>query len=303
MMTRFEGKDGRRRLAEALLRQDIIQHNSSLMKRLLPLVKLKEYRSGEYLIRQSGSDCDLFFIFHGKVSVIVNGREIGLLRGAGQHVGEMALVDNSPRSACVKATEPTVVGCLCEPDFTKVANRHPMLWRTIAAQLAKRLRQRNDYVKAPNLVPRIFTGSASESFGIAKEVHARLQKAKVESVIWKSTRVFRPSHTTIDSLSRQVDQSDFGVLILGPDDYVTSRKQKQRAPRDNVLFELGLFMGGISRERTFTLLPRGIKVKKPSDLLGVTDLYYELPRKACFKEALDEACSEIMKVVVELGPK
>ncbi len=303
MISRFEGTDGRQRLLNALRNQQLVLHSLPLARAILRFVKLKQFDPGEFLTRQNASDCDLFFILHGRVSIVVNGREIGVFRESGQHVGEMALLNNSPRSACVKAITPTTVACLCEPDFTKIGNKFPELWRAVAAELSNRLRQRNKFVRNPNLNPKIFIGSSNENFKVAKQVCSALTMPGIEPAIWKSTKVFRPSHTAIESLMAQVETSDFGILVLGADDYVISRKHKKRAPRDNVLFELGLFMGALGRARTMALLPRGIDLKKPSDLLGVCDLFYDTPEKRSFKPSILEAVNDILSVVKDLGPK
>src|SRR6266550_3543723 len=145
MLERFTGKDGRARLFEALLNQSMVQHSKEIAALLAKKAKPIAYAPGDVLMNQHSSDCDLFFILHGKVSIFDKGRELGLFREAGEHVGEMALVDNSPRSATVKAIEHTVVACICERDFVAIANKYPTLWRGIAMRLAKRLRERSKF--------------------------------------------------------------------------------------------------------------------------------------------------------------
>ena len=61
---------------------------------------------------------------------------------------------------------------------------------------------------------------------------------------------FKPSITFIEALEEELAQSDFAVLTLTPDDQTESRGKVSMAPRDNVLFELGLFMGRLGRNRT-----------------------------------------------------
>ena len=112
----------------------------------------------------------------------------------------------------------------------------------------------------------------------------------------------RCSCTAIESLITHVEACDFAVLVLGADDYVISRGRKTYAPRDNVLLELGLFIGALGRRRTFTLLPRAINVKKPSDMLGVTDLFYDPPNTADFRKSIHDACKQIHCAITELGP-
>ena len=47
----------------------------------------------------------------------------------------------------------------------------------------------------------------------------------------------------MESLERELDQSDFAIAIAQPDDLTESRGEAKPTPRDNVIFELGFFMG------------------------------------------------------------
>jgi predicted nucleotide-binding protein len=90
---------------------------------------------------------------------------------------------------------------------------------------------------------------------------------------------------------------------MAPDDKVISRKIESGAPRDNAVFELGLFMGALSRNRTFLLTPKGVGVKIPSDLLGLTPLFYSPGDGDQLLHALTPACEELNKIIKKLGPK
>jgi CRP/FNR family cyclic AMP-dependent transcriptional regulator len=85
------------------------------------------------LIQQGASESDLFLILSGEFSVLING-ELVERRMAGEHLGEMALVDpQASRSASVIAASDSVVARITEPEFTKLADRFPCLWRRIAS--------------------------------------------------------------------------------------------------------------------------------------------------------------------------
>jgi len=68
---------------------------------------------------------------------------------------------------------------------------------------------------------------------------------------------------------------DFAILLLTPDDIVQSRSTELASPRDNVIFELGLFMGELGRDRTFILQQPGSGMKIPTDLAGVVTSNYD----------------------------
>jgi CRP-like cAMP-binding protein len=95
MIERFAGKENFSRLLNALRQQQTV-YSDELATEIAQKVRLCEFKQNDLLIRQGESDDDVFFILAGRVSIQVNGREIAIRR-AGQHVGEMALIDPSAR--------------------------------------------------------------------------------------------------------------------------------------------------------------------------------------------------------------
>jgi CRP-like cAMP-binding protein len=139
LLKQFEGSDGRRRLICALTAQPLIQ-DQNLAIVIARRLELEAVHPGTNLIKQGASDTDLFLILDGAFSIAVNGRVVAR-KGAGEHVGEMAVVDpHTPRSASVIATSESVVARIAESDFSALADRFPQLWRRIALGLAGRLR-------------------------------------------------------------------------------------------------------------------------------------------------------------------
>jgi CRP/FNR family cyclic AMP-dependent transcriptional regulator len=115
--------------------------------------------------------------------------------------------------------------------------------------------------------------------------------------------VFGASQTVVESLLKAVDRSDFAILVLTADDTVVSRDMERAAPRDNCVFELGLFMGALGRDRTFIVKPRGEDIKVPSDLLGVTALEYPLGDPSTLTSRVAPVCNELGKMIAKLDPK
>ena len=98
----------------------------------------------------------------GIVSIRVSGREIAA-RTAGQHVGEMALLDTGrPRSAAAVADGEVVVARITAAAFTMLADANPRMWLNVARVLAERLRKRNRFVSpatpASGYVRGVFNG-------------------------------------------------------------------------------------------------------------------------------------------------
>lgn len=302
MIERFEGGEGRRRLIAALRAQRLVQDDDAVARALAKVVSLRQLEAGTELIAQHKSDSDLYFILSGKVDVFVNGRLVST-RTNGCHVGEMALIDpTAPRSATVKVTTETVVAQVSEAKFTPIAEKFPKLWRCLAMELATRLREREKFHSPPNAKPSVFIGSSSESLAVARELKKGLPHDTISVALW-TDGVFRASSFAIDDLLDQVKGADFAILVLGQDDTVISRRIKTSAPRDNVIFELGLFMGALGRLRTLIVKPKRLVTKIPSDLLGLTPLEYEPISRAGLPASLAPVCTEIRNIICRLGPR
>ena len=93
------------------------------------------------------------------------------------------------------------------------------------------------------------------------------------------------------------------MLVLGADDIVESRNEKLYSPRDNVIFELGLFMGALSHERTFMVVPRGCDIKIPTDLLGLTSLSYKSDSSNNLTSLLGPVCDELRDIIKKMDVK
>lgn len=101
VLNRFTGVAGKARLLDAIRLQRLVAGNLSLARRFLRYAELLALPPGKELIAQGSADNDIFFILSGAVLVTVNEREIAV-REAGDHVGEMALLDpTAVRSATV----------------------------------------------------------------------------------------------------------------------------------------------------------------------------------------------------------
>ena len=301
MLSRFQGEDGRRRLVDLLKAQAVVGGDATLAHELADVKKVRELLPGEILIEQQSTENELFFILSGTCRIFVNGREVAI-RHAGQHVGEMVIVDPSlRRTATVIASEPTIVAYVDEKTFSQMADNNPRLWRALAVELCHRLNERRKFHAEPNSKPFLFIGSSKEHLPVAEALASGLPKTLASVTLW-SDGVFGASSFAIESLETQVGIADFAVLVVGADDQVTSRGVASDAPRDNVVFELGLFMGALSRSRTFLLTPMGRKVKIPTDLLGLTTLQFD-PAASNPADMVKTALDDLTKIIADKGPK
>ena len=299
---RFSGSRGAERVVESLKSQMLFQGNEDAAHRVLEAGELQAFNIGETLITEGEWSNDIFFFLAGASTIKVGGSDVAA-RTAGQYVGEMALIDSSKsRSATVVAIEETVALVVPEKDFSAVADTYPYIWRELANQLADRLRQRNRFVRTTNKTPKLFVACSTESIDLAESIRHELKDKLLEIILW-TEGVFKPSNHTMEDLEATLDSVDFALAIFSADDDVVSRGTTGAAPRDNTIFELGLFAGRIGRQRSFFLWNRDIAIKVPSDLYGVTALTCSSSRSHSGGWDVIDACRDMWNRIAELGPR
>lgn len=147
--------------------------------------------------------------------------------------------------------------------------------------------------------PRIFIASAVESLDVADAFNVNLDH-QAEVTVWKHG--FNLSQNTIDSLVKMAKSVDFAIFIFTPDDIAEIRNQQKYIVRDNVVFELGLFVGTLGKERCFIVKPRDTSLHLPTDLLGLTPADYNGERSdGNLEAAVNHPCVLIKKEVANLG--
>jgi CRP-like cAMP-binding protein len=105
---------------------------------------IRTYRKSEVVFREGSVGAEMYLIHSGHVSLVVSGAagEQTLARlGPGDFFGEMALVDNFPRSAMAVADdEPTEVLVLDKPKFIFMVRQQPQFALTVMHTLCQRIR-------------------------------------------------------------------------------------------------------------------------------------------------------------------
>ena len=124
--------------------------------------------------------------------------------------------------------------------------------------------------------PRIFLGSSGKQ---AKLLQALTRGLEDVAQVDPWTTSFNPGTTTLERLLELTREVDFAAFVFARDDWTIksppasdSAESGQASPRDNVVFEAGLFGGVLGMRRTFILHASGAKL--PSDLLGLTCVRY-----------------------------
>lgn len=142
---------------------------------------------------------------------------------------------------------------------------------------------------------RIFIGSSAESKKIADAIYSYFEYGH-DASIWSAA--FDASTVTIKEIIKQAEKNDFAIMILGEDDILESRGETYSAARDNVILELGIFIGALGLENCFIVIPSSSshKIKIASDLSGVTLLRYNSDKQNPSESVLT-ACRNIEDVI------
>jgi hypothetical protein len=143
--------------------------------------------------------------------------------------------------------------------------------------------------------PRIFLGSSAKQAGLLEAIARGLADvADVEP--WMTT--FNPGRSTLDRLVELSQEVDFAAFVFAQDDWTTTDASQPglASPRDNVVFEAGLFGGALGIRRTFILHADGSKL--PTDLLGLTSIRYD---PATGPEKVGEINDKLRKAIESEG--
>ncbi len=147
------------------------------------------------------------------------------------------------------------------------------------------------------LLPEVFIGSSSEGETVARAIELHLHKY-ADVTIWMNG-VFKPGVSHLQSLLNALNRFDFAVLVLTPDDVLESRDDSYSSPRDNVVFELGLFMGRLGDRRAFFVAEEHKNLKLPSDLDGISRLEYR--SREDMVAAVSPACTVLINEIKKQG--
>ena len=154
--------------------------------------ELREFARDEVIFAMHEPADGLYVIADGRVKVCVateSGKEIILATlGSGQFFGEMALLDNEPRSASVIAQLPTTAYRIHRQDFERLLEAHPSMGRKLLRELSIRLRRANENMES--LVTLDVVGRLARFF-----IDLARQHGQILGNGWVAVR--RPTHQDI----------------------------------------------------------------------------------------------------------
>ncbi|MEZ4484522.1 MAG: nucleotide-binding protein [Syntrophotaleaceae bacterium] len=149
--------------------------------------------------------------------------------------------------------------------------------------------------KAFDSKPRVFVSSSIEGLHIAESIQADLEPA-AECTIWTQD-LLKSSGKTIENIVNIAADFDCAIIVLTPDDMLAKKGVEQLGPRDNMVFELGLFTGTLGRARTFMVLCKDDPIHLPADLVGVTVALYSRRSADNLAAALKPVCTQIKRAM------
>lgn len=292
-------KQGTLNLEESLKEQKLLRDLGNIdviIPEIIKCIKVFTLSSGEEIHGENDlGKNSLYFIFLGKCLGLKNNNKVTSLE-PGEFFGEFPILDHKlTYKVSAQADGDSCFGEIAETDLIDLGKKYPNIWFNMARILAERLREQNNkfYNKPVNEIPRLFIGSSSKATDVAKALKKLLKSEKLAPEIWNEKTFNKLGASYLNRLEVAVDEFDFGVFIFNNDDNITSRKKKEKTTRDNVIFELGMFLGKHSRKRAYVLWPEDLNVRILSDFSGIIVAKYK-SKGSDLETALIPAAKQIL---------
>lgn len=142
--------------------------------------------------------------------------------------------------------------------------------------------------------PVVFVASSNRAFCHVERLNALLGDRYAIRPWRDSYELMEGSLEALIGISKGVD---FAIFVLTPDDRATVRGKHVSIPRDNVVFELGLFMGELGRDRVAVALDTSASVSLPTDLEGVTVARFD----AAADGGIEAAAERLSRAIEKAG--
>lgn len=136
------------------------------------MAREKSYPRGSVILFEDDPGDSLFVVRSGRVKVVLvaeDGREVILgILGVGEHFGELALIDDQPRSAHVVAMEDSTLLVLRREDFRRRVEQSPQVAWALLIELSRRLRRADEKIGSlvlldvPGRIARVILDAAEE---------------------------------------------------------------------------------------------------------------------------------------------
>ena len=147
--------------------------------------------------------------------------------------------------------------------------------------------------------PKIFVGSSTDGLEYAEAVQRIINSKKLNYDVDIWIDVFgKDNSTNIEVLETALKTYEYSIFIFSPDDTIklSNTDEEKKIPRDNVIFEYGLFMGKNGRPNTFFIVPENWKdLRILSDIEGLNRFSYTENENK--DSAVRPKCTDILKAI------
>lgn len=123
---------------------------------------------------------------------------------------------------------------------------------------------------------KIFLGSSRESLNDLKKIAIWIEETGHDPVLWNDPTLFLPGYSILSELIKLSNSVDAAIFLFNEDDKIWYRGSKLSQPRDNVLFEYGLFMGKLGENKSIICYKGDTKI--PTDVSGI--IYANISEKS-----------------------
>ena len=141
--------------------------------------------------------------------------------------------------------------------------------------------------------PKIFIASSGKNISIAKAFKNQLREY-ADADVWDEVFRKHNNESFLETLMQSKEDYEYGLFVWAADDAIANKKNAVYSPRDNVVFETGLFMGALGTPKIFIVYDDAIPLKTPTDFLGINLIKFnskELKQKK--HSAIKDACKII----------
>ncbi len=146
-------------------------------------------------------------------------------------------------------------------------------------------------------LPNIFIGSSTENLDTAYAIQENLERDAICRV-W-TQGIFDLSNDALDNLLKATKEFEYAIFVFNPEDITKIRNVELRTVRDNIIFEFGVFISKLGKDRVFFLIPHDVKdLHLPTDLIGLEPGKYfpQVDRKNLLA-ALGPFCNKIRNII------
>jgi hypothetical protein len=141
---------------------------------------------------------------------------------------------------------------------------------------------------------KLFIGSSKEGLSYAQKLKVTIESELdewIDCTIWSDGEIFGLNNSTLHSLVQASRKFDYGILVASKDDKTNFRGVNVIIPRDNVLFEMGMFLGSLGLTRAFMLVEEECKL--PTDYNGITVPYFN----SMIEGSIEKAIHQIIQAI------